>query len=148
MTALLFYGCLFVAFSPSIVFFTMVISRNSQLVIMAIAIGTGSGITYGFVMYGTILWEAQGPGNLFSPACPTVSLFILSAIYALCFSLLHIAWNITAFQGYRTKNYFNVGVVLLSHFAASYFIEAAMVPTVIGYTFRTMIKGDSITKIT
>ncbi|GAM23385.1 hypothetical protein SAMD00019534_065600 [Acytostelium subglobosum LB1] len=270
MTQLLFYGCLFFAYSPTIVFFLMVIARNSQLVIMSIggsffwllsmllasiwwyiippmrtqfwfvipftiafqeafrylffrlyswgfndrpslaqiqskinqmksmkadqlqqqqqqpgtdsvintrletlsarpnhtlssaAIGTGSGITYAFVMYGTIMWESQGPGDLFSPACPDVSLFMLSAIYALCFSLLHILWNVTAFQGYRTKNRIDVGIVLVSHIAISYFTmlnlqggscAGAIVPAILitlfmfVYTFRTMLRGDSITKI-
>eukprot|EP01133_Synstelium_polycarpum_P006684 gene6684-7771_t len=113
------------------------LSARPNHTLSSAAIGTGSGITYAFVMYGTIMWDSQGPGNLFSGACPTVSLFMLSAFFALFMSILHIAWNVLAFQGYRTRNYIQVAFVIITHFAVSYFY-------IVGPSLLALLCADAV----
>ncbi|EGG21148.1 gamma-secretase subunit Aph-1 [Cavenderia fasciculata] len=136
------------------------LSARPNHTLSSAAIGCGSGITYAFVMYGTIMWDSQGPGNLFSAACPTVSLFMISAILALCISLLHIAWNVIAFQGFRSKKYYLVAFVIICHYLISYLTllnikkscEGSVVSIgiitilTIAFCFRTLLNSDSISK--
>jgi len=95
------------------------LSVKPNNVAAALAVGLGSGVTYALVMYTSILWESTGPGSLFSPACPGTSLFIISAIIALGFVLLHIFQSIVAFEAFRLKSYPYMAVVWGSHIIAS-----------------------------
>ncbi|KYQ92067.1 gamma-secretase subunit Aph-1 [Tieghemostelium lacteum] len=138
------------------------LSARPNHTLSSAAIGTGSGLTYGFVMFGSILWDATGPGTLFSPACPSTNLFMVSAILTMCIILLHICNSVLAFQGYRSKQYHIVAFVLLTHFIVSYLTllnqperncVGSLVPIIfitiisIIYTFYNLLRSDSITKI-
>jgi len=95
------------------------LSAKPDNIAASVAVGVGSGVTYALVMYTSVLWEAMGPGSLFSPACPGTSLFIISAIIALGFVLLHIFQSIIAFEAFRLKSKPRMAVVWSSHLAAS-----------------------------
>jgi len=81
----------------------------------AAASGLGVGITYAFVMYAGILWEAWGPAALMSKACPSVSVFPISASLALAWSFLHTLWAVLAFHGYYERSWWRVAVPALTH---------------------------------
>jgi len=85
------------------------------------AVGLGSGAAHSLITYATILWDAQGPGALFSKACPGVSLFLLSAIYALFFSIFHVFSSFIAFDAYEKQSSFWIGAIGIAHLALSYF---------------------------
>jgi len=95
------------------------LSARPNNVAASLAVGVGAGVTYALVMYTSILWESTGPGSLFSPACPSTSLFMVSAMLALCFVLLHIFQSMIAFEAYRLRSYRDVAVVWSSHLLAS-----------------------------
>jgi len=85
----------------------------------SLALGLGSGVTHSMVTYLSILWDATGPGTYFSPSCPSVSLFLISALLSFCFILFHVLWSIVAFEGFREKNYKKMGGVVACHLVAS-----------------------------
>jgi len=95
------------------------LSVKPNNVAASVAAGVGSGVTYALVMYISVLWESTGPGSAFSPACPGTSLFIISAILALGFVLLHIFQSIVAFEAFRLKSLLGMVVVWGSHIVAS-----------------------------
>jgi len=86
---------------------------------VALAFGFGSGVTHSFITYVSVLWDSLGPGTAFSPSCPTVSLFLLSALYSLFFILFHIFWAVLSFDAYRKSNWKMIGAVAGSHLVAS-----------------------------
>jgi len=87
----------------------------------SVATGWGIAVAYALVMYVGVLWEGHGPGALFQPSCPSVSVFVISAFYCLCFVLLHICFSIIAFLGFRTHSYSKIAFVVGSHLLASGF---------------------------
>jgi len=87
----------------------------------SLALGLGTGMTHAFITYVSVLWESMGPGSYFSPSCPSVSIFPLSAVYAFCFILLHTFWYIIAFFAFKEKSYWKIGAVVGTHFMASLF---------------------------
>ena len=46
-----------------------------------IAIGVGTALAHGFIMYGSILWNASGPGSFYSESCPHIPIFLTSGNY-------------------------------------------------------------------
>jgi len=86
----------------------------------SLALGLGSGLTHSMVTYLSVLWDATGPGSYFSPACPSISLFLINALLSFCFILLHIMWSIVAFDGFREKSYVKMGGVVLCHLVSSF----------------------------
>jgi len=213
MTYLLFFGCLFVVFGPSLALFLLVVSRNNQLIIFMIggsffwllsilvssiwwyivtplrasywfvipfavlfqeagrlgcyrlytwafrttpfrpdvqeqvennprlksltkrpnhvaaslAAGLGYGVTYALVMYTSVLWEATGPGTVFSPSCPTTNLFIISALLALLFSTMHIFLSLLLFDAFRMKDRRAIAIGWGAHLVIS-FLSTANLP--------------------
>jgi len=95
------------------------LTERPNQIAASLAVGLGAGVTYALVMYISILWDGSGPGTLFSPACPTVSLYIVSAFLALFFVMLHIFQSIIAFEAFRLKSYLKMAVVWGSHLLAS-----------------------------
>jgi len=85
----------------------------------ALALGLGSGITHSLVTYVSVLWEAMGPGSYFCPACPSTSLFIMSALQSFCFILFHVFWSVIAFDGYKQSSKVKMGGVIACHLIAS-----------------------------
>jgi len=136
-------------------------ARTSQLTShpdhlkVALAFGLGSGVTHSSITYISLLWEALGPGTAFCPSCPSVSLFLLSAIYSLFFILFHICWSVISFVAFRRRNWKIVGAVAASHlvvslltmlnlpgascFAALFILFAILVGTGF-WTFRTILQ--------
>jgi len=123
----------------------------------ALAFGLGSGITHSLVTYIAILWEALGPGSYFSPSCPNLSLFTLSALYSLCFTIYHLLWSLVAFDGFRERNFFKMGAVVACHLVASFLTMLNLVsciPSIILvflllvgfgiYTWRTIMRSTSL----
>ncbi|KAK5576476.1 hypothetical protein RB653_007620 [Dictyostelium firmibasis] len=140
------------------------LSARPNHTLSSAAIGVGSGVAYGFIMFGSILWESTGPGTLFSPACPTVNLFMLSSIITLFMTLLHVVYNVLAFQGYRSKKYHLVAFVIITHFVTTYltllnlptkttscfgsvFTVGVITLFSVGFCIFSLLKSDSITKI-
>merc|ERR1712232_275386 len=80
----------------------------------------GAAIAYLLVMYVGVLWDSLGPGSLFSTSCPGVSIFIISSIMCICIVPLLILWYIIAFEAYRNKKWFWIGVVASLHLVTSY----------------------------
>jgi anterior pharynx defective protein 1 len=71
----------------------------------SLAIGLGFGLTHGVVMYGSVLVAAIGPGSLFVPACPQISLFLLSAMFALAFITMHVLLSVISFDAFRLRDW-------------------------------------------
>jgi len=86
----------------------------------SLALGLGIGITHSLITYVTVMWEAAGPASAFSPACPSVNLFLTSALMSLCFILLNVFWTIISFDGLRQKSWSKMAGVVGSHFLASF----------------------------
>jgi len=86
----------------------------------SLALGLGTGMTHAFISYVSLLWEAMGPGNYFSPSCPSVSIFPLSAFYAFCFILLHTFWFIVAFSGFKQGSRWKMAAVVITHYFAAF----------------------------
>eukprot|EP01113_Clastostelium_recurvatum_P028098 TRINITY_DN3401_c0_g2_i4.p1 TRINITY_DN3401_c0_g2~~TRINITY_DN3401_c0_g2_i4.p1 ORF type:complete len:291 (+),score=69.24 TRINITY_DN3401_c0_g2_i4:56-928(+) len=90
----------------------------------ATALGLGSGITYALVMYTSVLWEASGPGSMFSQACPNTSLFMVSALITSLFVVLHVFLSIIGFEGFRTKNKALMASAWVIHLVAAFLTMA------------------------
>jgi len=86
----------------------------------SLALGLGIGITHSLITYVTVMWEASGPAAAFSPACPSVNLFLTSALLSLCFILLNMFWTIISFDGFRRRSWLKMIGVVVSHLIASF----------------------------
>jgi len=86
----------------------------------SLALGLGIGITHSLITYVTVMWEASGPAAAFSPACPSVNLFLTSALLSLCFILLNVFWTIISFDGFRRRSWLKMIGVVVSHLIASF----------------------------
>jgi len=95
------------------------LSQMPNFLSVATALGLGSGVTYALVMFVSILWEASGPGALFSEACPTTSLFMVGSIMSSLFILEHILLSIIAFEGFRKRSRFLISSVWIVHLISS-----------------------------
>jgi len=109
-------------------------SRTAQLTthpdhfMAALAFGIGSGMTQSLIMYVSILWSGLGPGAYFTPACPSISVYLLGALVSLAFVILHVFWYVIGFDGFRelsnSKNkkwpLIKIGIVVGSHLIASF----------------------------
>jgi len=113
-------------------------------------------------MYVSVLWEATGPGTVFSPSCPSTNLFIISALLALLFSLMHVFLSLLLFEAYRTKNNRHIAMGWVAHFAISLLTMANLkggycvgsvapigflVSILGGYSIYTILRSDAIQKI-
>jgi len=96
--------------------------------LVALSFGLGSGLTHSGVSYISILFDATGPGSFYLPTCPGVSVFILSALHSLAFVILHQAWAIISFEGWKAteskvtkkSGAFKIILVFILHLASSY----------------------------
>lgn len=92
-------------------------------VLMGLSVGVGTGLAYILVLTFPVLWPSKGPGAVFSQSCPNVSLFTLIAVQGMLMSLLQVTWSLISFIGFETKKYVYVVATIVSHFAASYFVN-------------------------
>jgi len=137
------------------------LTERPNQIAAALAVGLGAGIAYALVMYTSILWDATGPGTLFSPACPKISLFMTSSLLALLFLSLHVFQSIIAFEGFRLKSYPKLAVVWGSHLLASLLSLAnlpggscagSLVPIFLVsaatgvFSVATILRSDSVTR--
>jgi hypothetical protein len=110
----------------------------------------GFGLTHGTVMYGSVLANAYGPGTLFAPACPSVSLFLLSgtsspsfsprlsgdgdgnaflyaAVFALAFIAMHVLLSVLSFDAFKMTEWksflIKTGVMLGGHLVISFLVR-------------------------
>jgi len=88
----------------------------------ALASGVGYGVTYSVMIYGSVISHSWGSGTLFSEACPQISAFVVAAVNASIFGLLHIVVMIAAFDAYRRESRNRILFVLLT------FILASLIP--------------------
>jgi anterior pharynx defective protein 1 len=88
--------------------------------LIALAVGVGTGTVYVLVNVVPVIWEALGPGTLFAAACPSASLFTLAAIHGMLFSLLHMVLSVVAFVAYEFRRWLLIAVLWGAHFSASY----------------------------
>ena len=61
----------------------------------------------------------QGSGVLMSRSCPDMDIYFLSALVTLLFQGLNVTWTLGLFNGLQTRNYLQIGWVLISHIMAS-----------------------------
>eukprot|EP01114_Cavostelium_apophysatum_P019378 TRINITY_DN6230_c0_g1_i1.p1 TRINITY_DN6230_c0_g1~~TRINITY_DN6230_c0_g1_i1.p1 ORF type:complete len:240 (-),score=25.49 TRINITY_DN6230_c0_g1_i1:50-769(-) len=126
----------------------------------ALAFGLGSGVTHSLVTYVSVLWEALGPGTYYTAACPSVSLFLLNAIFSFCFITFHMLWSVVAYDGYRVRDWKKMGAVVLCHVAASYLTLlngvsciAGIILVILlllafsGYTWYVMMRSSMLTPL-
>jgi len=91
-----------------------------KLLFSAIAIGWGFGFTHLMISYVSLLFHATGPSFLGAPACTTFNLFYVSGLLTLATSLLHVLWNVLAFDGFVKKSWWRVAIVVVSHMVLSF----------------------------
>eukprot|EP01118_Nematostelium_gracile_P006152 TRINITY_DN1978_c0_g1_i1.p1 TRINITY_DN1978_c0_g1~~TRINITY_DN1978_c0_g1_i1.p1 ORF type:complete len:133 (+),score=22.76 TRINITY_DN1978_c0_g1_i1:53-451(+) len=75
--------------------------------------------SHGLITYVPVLWEAIGPAAAFSPACPSVNLFMTSGLIAHAFGMLNVLWTIISFDGFQKRSWKQIVGVIVSHLAAS-----------------------------
>lgn len=91
----------------------------------AISAGFGFGLVYALIMYGGVLGASTEPGDYFTEACPKVSGFIVSAMLALLYQVLHIALSILMLDAVRRQQserygfFFRLISIMLMHLAVS-----------------------------
>jgi len=129
----------------------------------ALAIGLGFGVTHSMIMYGSILAHASGRGNLMSEACGNISVFVLSAIMAVAFTVMHVFLSLCAFDALCAKKWIDLiwkfGVVVAAHLLlslltllnqkggsciASIVLVYAVLLGMGGYTFRVVYSSLSL----
>eukprot|EP01119_Soliformovum_irregulare_P007631 TRINITY_DN2007_c0_g1_i2.p1 TRINITY_DN2007_c0_g1~~TRINITY_DN2007_c0_g1_i2.p1 ORF type:complete len:210 (-),score=28.69 TRINITY_DN2007_c0_g1_i2:65-694(-) len=86
----------------------------------SLAFGWGSGVTQACISYVTILMNATGPAAAFVPSCPSVNLFAFGAFMALCWIFLHIFWSVLAYDAFKNRTWWLLGVVALSHLISAF----------------------------
>mmetsp|Transcript_4237 Transcript_4237/g.14944 ORF Transcript_4237/g.14944 Transcript_4237/m.14944 type:complete len:235 (-) Transcript_4237:87-791(-) len=84
------------------------------------SIGVGIALAHTLIMYGSILWDASGPGSFYLSSCPHLPLYATSALSALFMSITDVTWTYIAFEGFRTQSLPKIGFVLFSHLAFSF----------------------------
>lgn len=70
----------------------------------AIAAGLGFGVMHAVVAYGSILGYSGHSQALYSDACSEMTIYLLSAVSGLVFSLGHVAWMVVAFDAERRQS--------------------------------------------
>mmetsp|Transcript_13596 Transcript_13596/g.22189 ORF Transcript_13596/g.22189 Transcript_13596/m.22189 type:complete len:243 (+) Transcript_13596:137-865(+) len=66
-----------------------------------IASGLGFGVMYTLMMYGGVFQAALSVGDFFMESCPTISGYIVTAIIALLYQILHICLMILTLDAFR-----------------------------------------------
>ncbi|KAL3908610.1 MAG: hypothetical protein SGPRY_009727 [Prymnesium sp.] len=70
---------------------------------IALANGVGIGMAQALVLHGDVLARALRPGTLYSPSCPAISVFALSALSALGILLVNILLSVIGWTVAYTK---------------------------------------------
>ena len=92
----------------------------------ALAAGIGFGAMQVVVNYGTVLsaaLDSRGGATFFTPSCSGASLFLASALTALCFFVMQVCWTVATFFALRRANLKRWGwlcpACIAMHYAAS-----------------------------
>lgn len=85
----------------------------------SLSAGVGFGVMQTFVVYGSILVGAYGPGILVNDHCPETSIFVISSWIALFMNILHICLMIIALDAYRRKSKLMAAFVVVLHALAT-----------------------------
>lgn len=94
----------------------------------ALIAGLGFGLMSSVMQMNIVLNEASGPGTLPARGCPTVSIFVISALITMCFSALNVTWSIIMHFGLeqcfqQNKSWYGcwqVWFVIGTHYFASF----------------------------
>eukprot|EP00515_Schizochytrium_aggregatum_P011985 CAMPEP_0202083370 /NCGR_PEP_ID=MMETSP0964-20121228/23465_1 /ASSEMBLY_ACC=CAM_ASM_000500 /TAXON_ID=4773 /ORGANISM="Schizochytrium aggregatum, Strain ATCC28209" /LENGTH=247 /DNA_ID=CAMNT_0048651077 /DNA_START=86 /DNA_END=829 /DNA_ORIENTATION=- len=91
----------------------------------AVAAGLGFALMNSLIMYGGVLQAALQPGDLYTDACPRVSLFVLSALLALMFQALNMALMVLGLDALRRPSgsmdrRVRIVLVVCAHFVATF----------------------------
>ena len=87
----------------------------------SVAAGLGTGLTSSLILYAGVLWSGWGPGTLLSESCFSCSFFIVGAITALSWTILHVGWTILCHRGYLLgKLNIRIFIVVVDHLIVSY----------------------------
>ncbi|XP_072050741.1 gamma-secretase subunit Aph-1-like [Amphiura filiformis] len=84
--------------------------------------GLGFGMMSALFSFVNVLADAKGPGTVGiheDPGHPLQAFLLTSAFLTMCFSLLHIVWNILFFYGFENRDYKAVVLVVATHFLIS-----------------------------
>ncbi|KAJ3340122.1 anterior pharynx defective 1 [Gonapodya sp. JEL0774] len=81
--------------------------------------GFGFGVANSLVTYVDLLAQSIGPGVVVAKGGAGASMVFLGAITSSQFTLLNIAWNMVAFEGYQTRSWTRVLGTAAAHLAAS-----------------------------
>lgn len=98
----------------------------------ALVAGLGFGLMSSVMQMNIVLNEASGPGTLPAAGCPSVSIFVISALITACFGLMNICWSIimhfgleqASQQGGKASRCWQLWYVVVMHYAASFLTYA------------------------
>jgi len=85
----------------------------------ALSIGWGFATTSTLLTYIANLSHFTGPAFLPAPMCSTVSVFYVLALSEVLFSIMHVCWNLLAFEGFNSKVYWMPIFVVFFHLFSS-----------------------------
>lgn len=97
-------------------------AADSTRHVNAYVAGLGFGLMSGLFSFVNVLADAKGPGTVGihdDPGHAVQSFLLTSAFLSLCFTLLHIMWNILFFYGFEKSDYRAIALVILSHLLVS-----------------------------
>ena len=118
----------------------------------AIASGVGTGTIYTLIMYGQVgSYTLTEPGTIYREICPSMSLYLTTALLCCFFSLLHVMLMVLAFHAYRRQSQFGGAIVLILHMAASFIsfrtqaVKNGCVQSILGELLLVVISGFYLT---
>jgi hypothetical protein len=105
-------------------------------------VGLGVAAAHSLIVYGTVLWDAAGPGTLLAPSCAGVSIFLVSgcrlsyfsahatlvALYSLSFAVFNVASSIVAYAAYPKgrEGATQLSLIAAIHLALCYLVRALL----------------------
>ena len=93
---------------------------DAVLVSASIASAIGAGSMQTLVMYGDVLGGALLPGTLYTPQCPTLSVFAVDALQCLAFQLMHLFLSLIGWTAaYQRRSWPLLAAMAALHLLAS-----------------------------
>ena len=78
--------------------------RLSNDLAAAVAAGCGWGLMHTVMTFGAALAVSAGEEAWFRPACPSLNAFVLTAVTALLYTVLHLALSVLALDAFRRRS--------------------------------------------
>lgn len=107
--------------------------QRLDMIQVALATGVGFAAMHGLVNCVGLLWDARGPGALFTSACGRLSVFYLSPLSTLVVVLAHIFLAVLSFDAYRDQSRSLLGLLYGAHLGLA-LISALNLTSACGYT--------------